>query len=372
MIQKIYLALTLFFLILGENCISQNTTISFTKYLSVKNKIEAIDSLIEKGNYKKALRKSFKLEVIPCAIKKSHYINIAECYIHEGDYSSARTYISKASQNGLIRKYFDYFKMSHLEASLNGDNFSDLILKDYDSIIGAVKDSNYRKLESEILTMINKDQGIRRDYSKVFHIATKETKDSFLAEMKRIDYINKNIYDSISEVHGWVRRDMILNSFRNPHIVLYHSKKEAHYKYIHKGFELATQNKINWYDVISIQSYAIGRDANINRDTFSTIPLVDFSQDYRKSEKYRFLCYAFSQELTDGGSFSESGKMIQLYLVHNENSMSDKYIFQLLKRFKKDIVKHGVSKEKVVIDLADFSRLVEERKTNLGIRIISH
>lgn len=361
--------LILLFIVLSGICpnfLSQQNMVSYKDYLSAKKTLSQMDNLIEKGHYSRAIKKSEKLKELPFGLRKSFYVNLGECYFNLGNLQKARQCFIESSRSGLIKKYFEVFKNNHSGIEFNDVDFADLIESDYDSIVNSRMDSNYINLESEILHMINLDQEIRRIYANQIKSATLEVRDSLLNKMKFIDSINQRSYDSIATKYGWISRDMILNHFRNPHIVLYHSTKDSHYKYIEKGYKLASNNLIDWYDVIALQAYAIGRDANINRNSISSIPSLDFNSFKINPDKYYFVCSALAMELTDGGSFSESGKKIQIF-ISGEKSIENHHY---LKKIKKDLIKMGVEKDKIVLSMDDWHYVDSGNGTHLGIKIL--
>src|SRR5690606_23693251 len=114
-----------------------------------------------------------------------------ECAYQLHNLADADHYFQMASRNGFVSKYFDYFRLNFNDTKCQGKSFIETIQSNYKQIIDSIKDTNYIDLESRILLMIQRDQGIRQEFMAVRNSQDESLKDSLLRRMHYIDSLNQ-------------------------------------------------------------------------------------------------------------------------------------------------------------------------------------
>ena len=114
----------------------------------------------------------------------------------------------------------------------------------------------------------------------------------------------QHIYDSIVNKDGWLYKENNGDQLKNFHIIVAHNNSSFRYKYVDIDYNLAKLNKINWNEVIGIQSFAFIKtkkvDSNIRFiENFILKNENEIDEDFNK-----FIEYCLSLDLMDGSTFN--------------------------------------------------------------------
>jgi hypothetical protein len=148
------------------------------------------------------------------------------------------------------------------------------------------------------------------------------TKDTILIKSLRkqmaiVDLNTERIYDSLCDKYGWIDKAIIGKSFTDYHIVIAHAPEKMRYKYVERGYQLCKENKIPWFEVISMECFAF------IRNKIGKVHYIDnfiISEQKKPSNEFNeFIIYCLSMDITDEGSYNGKEKRIKLKINIKDN-----------------------------------------------------
>jgi hypothetical protein len=297
---------------------------------------------------------------IPYGLQKSYYAKLGECYFNLRNFELSRESYNKAFNTGLISKHFLYLNSKYENNDSLKNDFFLLLRNDFDSVVNNRNTMEYRVLKNKILEIISTDQSVRSQYLN-FSEKSDDEKKKLLNAINIQDSVNQSIFDSICDRYGWINKIMVFDVLKNPHIVLYHSSENKRYSYIAKGYKLANQNLIDWQDVISLQSYSIGKDLFANMDTCTIIPELNSTTLKKNKAYFDFVIYCLGDELTDGGTVMGNPKKVQIFARYdtkkNKAKRLLKYIDKVLAKYKIDSSFYLINSDSFLKDLNGMSNV---------------
>ncbi|MFO0357519.1 MAG: hypothetical protein ACK50A_11235 [Sphingobacteriaceae bacterium] len=314
-------------------------------YINFKKVILKCDSLIEMNDFKSAdkLLSQYKVQDVPLDFKRSYYCNLTEINIFKLNKDIALNYFTNAVLLGTKRVYIDYLYKRYKNSgeveiiNLLNEKFPE------------IENKYNQKIDYSLVNICDKiyreDQSIRHYYSNAIkNKESKNIKDSILNCMSKCDELNIKTYDSIVNKNGWLFKSRTGHQLRNYHIIVAHAESKYRYKYVKTGFDLAKRNKIEWNEIIGMQTFAFTKSEiefeNIRYvENFIIGNKIDVKSDFNT-----FIYYCLFLELTDGGTYNGNPKRIKLYL----NSSNVKERLEILKLIKKKIESFGEIGENVI------------------------
>ena len=182
-------------------------------------------------------------------------------------------------------------------------------------------------------------------------------KDTSLMKLRRkqmavVDSSTERIYDSLCDKYGWIDKAIIGRSMKNYHIVIAHAPDNMRYKYVERGYQLCKENKIPWFEVISMESFAFLRN-EIKKVHYIGNFIIN-QQKKPTNEFNEFIIYSLSTEIDDGGTYMGREKRIKLKINIKDNKADTSGLLAQLKEIKKMLLKFNVPESKVQVDTTDY------------------
>lgn len=334
--------LIFFCIFIGFHCYSQ----SFSDYLSMEKCINKSRNDIRNNKYSKAEKILLKLDNPSMAIglKMNLYRDLARISLQKKDFEQADSYFTKAIENGLVWKYLSYIIQQYpdthtFEKQMNGV---------YDSILAIKLDNGGLALKKMLDKLYDDDQSIRHELMSLKNDSIK--RELLTQKAHKIDENNRYIYDSIANQYGWVTRKMLIGEElkRDLQVILYHWDKENIYRYIDKGFSLAEENKVDWYEVINLQSYAIFKYADyviLENDSMNYVPKFNIKDKTNDKERFDFVLFSLAKDLKDGGTNHEGNIKRAFFYFNTDNAKIAKRTYQYMKKY---LLKNGVESNQII------------------------
>jgi hypothetical protein len=350
-------------LFISKNIFCQE--IKFNQYIKYSKQFQSFEDLIDKEKYSKCLKKLEKLNIndLPIGLKRNYFLDKAHCLFYTNQYEQARKYYISFFSCSMPSKFIQNFKSEFEAVHFKEKTFYEILTRDFDSIRLTKNNLVNLNLKNEILEICNNDQTIRLES---VNEVDENKRNDILVKMKSIDSINQKTFDSISLLYGWINRDMLLGESRNPFIILFHADKQKRYEYIKRGIKLAIQNKIDWEEVIELQSYSIFREALLNENQINFIETFNINDYQSNRDNFDFVCYSLAKQLSDGGLFYDNQKAIKLYINTSQYEWRKKKCYHYIKKY---LLKNNVYKKQICY--RKLNNLIFKNEENLiGIEFV--
>lgn len=321
----------------------------FSDYLKFSRHLDNIDTLQFKGKYQKALEKMKRMGIVPTGLGKVHYLNMADSYYHIGQMDSASHYYRKAIDNWCYRMAFEYRAKEEATNTPNCTFYRDL-LSTYDTLISTKCDDNYQRNSRIVDSMYTSDQSIRKTLHEAILNNDSTQREEIIAKMKVIDTRNYNQYDSLAKIYGWVGKDMHINKNYNIDIILYHQNKGIYYSNIDRGYALAYKNKIDWFNVYNLQSYALARVNSFHIDEIDFVDYYPLHTLNTDDEKFLFFCYCLYDSVITSNFLGMENKVQVFAKVPSNSEWSQRKVYKSLKKVRRKVIHLGLEKDRIILD----------------------
>ena len=365
--MKRSIILSFYFTLLSVALISQAPIYSYIKY---RTTILSMDTLREKKEYDKIFNilNSMDVPSIPKDFITSYYAKFSEYYLNKRNKEKALFYAKKAVDIGLDTMWLMYLKLEYSSK----EKFAPIvkeIKENYPKWMKEYRDKINWSFRNKADEMKDSDQAIRG----MLHDAY-VAKDTSLIKLRRkqmavVDSSTERIYDSLCDKYGWIDKAIIGRSMKNYHIVIAHAPDKMRYKYVERGYQLCKENKIPWYEVISMESFAF------LRNKIGKVHYIDnfiISQQKKPTNEFNeFIIYSLSTEVNDGGTYDGREKKIKLTINIKDSKVDTSGLLSELKEIKKILLKFNVPDNKVQIDESNYT--TNEKSTEnyvIGIEFI--
>lgn len=293
------------------------------------------------------------MNTIPIGLRKSYYINLADSYYSIGQIDSAHYYYLRAMDSWCYRRAFEY-RAAQEKSLTPSQTFYQELLIEYDRLMGEKCDIQYMKNAQLIDSMYYSDQDIRKALHESIKSNDSIKRQQLQVEMRYVDSINYKRYDSLATIYGWVSQDMNVNKNYSADIILFHQNKDVYYSYIKRGYKLARENKVDWYNVYNLQSYALGRVNSFHLDKVDFIDYYSLALLREDKEVLLFFSYSLFQSVVTSNFLGMENK-VQLFATnHSKSGWSDRGIYSLLKRVRRKAIRLGLDKDRIILEKANY------------------